>query len=113
MPCGKLWRAGANQITQINVYQDISLEGNDLPAANDTRYSIPKKDEWIIVISSKLYTLGACDYEESKGVIRFTVTARVVTEARENFGEKTAWAEFCWPGILLKSISTLRIKANS
>ncbi len=86
VPYGKIWRTGANQTTELNLYQDISLQGQKLAAGNYTIYSIPNEKEWTIIINSKLFTWGAYDYDKSKDVMRFNVPVKETTEEKEAFG---------------------------
>ena len=86
VPYGKIWRTGANQSTELNLYQDISIGGQKLPAGNYTLYSIPNEKEWTIIINSKLFTWGAYDYDESENVMMFKVPVVTTTKEREAFG---------------------------
>lgn len=86
VPYGELWRTGANQTTELNLYQDILLEGNKLVAGNYSLYTIPNENEWTIIINSKVHTWGAYGYDASKDVLRFKVPVLSVRDSRENFG---------------------------
>jgi hypothetical protein len=46
-----------------------------VPAGTYTLYTIPGKDEWTIIINSKLDTWGPYEYEEAKDVARVKVPA--------------------------------------
>jgi hypothetical protein len=86
VPYGKLWRTGANQSTELNLYKDIIIEGKPLKAGNYTIYSIPGEREWTIIFNSNLYTWGAFDYDSSKNILEFKVSVKLVTNSREAFG---------------------------
>ncbi len=86
VPFDRLWRTGANQTTELNVYRDLFFQGKRLPVGSYTMYTIPREKNWTIVINSKLYTWGDYDYEENKDVMRFEVLASRSQEPREHLG---------------------------
>lgn len=86
VPYDKVWRTGANQTTELTLYRELTIEGNKLAAGNYTLYTIPGEKEWTIIISSKLFTWGAYEYDESKDVMRFKVPSKQVKAVQENFG---------------------------
>jgi len=74
VPYGEVWRTGANESTALVVSNDITIEGNELEAGTYSLYTIPGKDEWTIIINSKLS--WGTQYDKSKDVLRFTVEPR-------------------------------------
>jgi hypothetical protein len=74
-PYGKVWRLGANEATEIKLYKDVTFGDKKVPAGTYTLYAIPNKDEWTLIVNSKLDTWGAYSYEESKDVARIKVPA--------------------------------------
>jgi hypothetical protein len=72
---GKVWRTGANESTEMKLYKDVTFADKTIPAGTYTLYTIPDKDEWTLIINSKLDTWGAYDYEEAKDVARIKVPA--------------------------------------
>lgn len=71
VPYGEVWRTGANESTALVVSDDVTIEGNKLEAGTYSLYTIPGKDEWTIIINSKLS--WGTQYDKSKDVLRFTV----------------------------------------
>ena len=86
IPFGKVWRTGANQSTEINLYRDIIFEGKKLEEGNYTMYTIPGEKEWTIIFNSNLYTWGAFEYDASKNVLEFKVPVKEVATSQEEFG---------------------------
>ncbi len=86
VPYGKIWRTGANQSTEINLYRDFTFAGKKIKSGNYTLYTIPNAKEWTIIFNAKLHTWGAYDYDESQDVIRVTVPAVTSKKEREAFG---------------------------
>jgi hypothetical protein len=72
-PFGKVWRLGANEATEIKLYQDVTFGDKLVKAGTYTLYAIPDKTEWTIIFNTKLDTWGAYEYEESKDVARIKV----------------------------------------
>jgi hypothetical protein len=72
-PFGKVWRLGANETTEIKLYQDVTFGDKTLKAGTYSVYAIPDKTEWTIIFNSKLDTWGAYEYEEAKDVARIKV----------------------------------------
>ncbi|MEO9802934.1 MAG: DUF2911 domain-containing protein [Reichenbachiella sp.] len=85
-PYGKVWRLGANQTTEINLYRDMTFAGKKLKAGNYTMYAIPNENSWTIIFNSNLYTWGAFDYDASKNVMTIDVPVKKASETREAFG---------------------------
>ena len=53
VPFDKVWRAGANEATQLETDKDILLEGKKLPAGKYSLYAIPGEKEWKIIINAQ------------------------------------------------------------
>jgi len=75
-PLGKLWRTGANETTELIVYQDITLGEKKVKAGTYSLYTIPGEKEWTIILNSKLYTWGHFQYDETKDVLRFSAESK-------------------------------------
>ncbi len=72
---GKLWRFGANETSEIKLYQDVTFGDKTIKAGTYSMYAIPDKTEWTIIFNSKLDTWGAFEYDESKDVARIKIPA--------------------------------------
>lgn len=69
---GKVWRAGANEATSIEVNKDVTIEGKKLPAGKYGLYIIADNaSEWTIIINKTWNTWGAFSYKQADDVIRF------------------------------------------
>ena len=107
-PFGTVWRTGANETTEIKFYKDVTLGDKKITAGTYSLYTIPGKDEWTIIINSKLDTWGAYEYEESKDVVRFKVPAGKPEAEVEAFtiafdgGKGDATMILAWENTLVK-----------
>lgn len=71
-PYGKVWRAGANEPTTLEVSKDVKIEGNPLPAGKYSFWAIPGENEWTIMLSKEIPRWGT-QYPEGKDAVRFNV----------------------------------------
>lgn len=85
VPYGKLWRTGANRATKISFDDPMSIGGQRLEAGDYALFSIPGKNEWTIIISSKGDQNGIAEYKEEEDAARFTVTPQKTKETYETF----------------------------
>jgi hypothetical protein len=67
------WRTGANEATRFTTTDSIQFGGKALAAGTYSLFTIPGKDEWIVVINSEKDLWGAFDYKPEKDVLRVTV----------------------------------------
>ena len=72
-PYDKVWRTGANSATVIKFSDDVSLEGNKVPAGEYGLFSIPGENQWTIILSKKPKQWGAYTYNQGDDYLRFTV----------------------------------------
>jgi hypothetical protein len=73
IPNGKVWRMGANEVTTLELSDDMILEGKPLAKGKYALVAIPDVSEWTIVINSVSNQWGVYQYKESKDVMRFKV----------------------------------------
>ena len=81
----QLWRTGANEATEITFYQDVIVAGKAVKAGSYALFTIPNKDQWTIVLSSKLHQWGSYGHKESDEVLRVSVPASQVKDTIEYF----------------------------
>ncbi len=80
----KMWRTGANATTTLKFSDEVSLEGNKVPAGEYGLYTIPGKTEWTIVISKSIGS-GLGEYKEEEDVTRFKVKSVNLSSPVERF----------------------------
>jgi hypothetical protein len=51
VPYGTVWRTGANEPTMIHATGPITLAGLKVPAGTYSLYTVPRKDEWEIIVN--------------------------------------------------------------
>ena len=76
VPYGEVWRTGANEATELTLYQDMTVGGKKIKKGTYTLYTIPKENEWTIILNNSTNVWGAYDYHVEKDVARITVPVR-------------------------------------
>lgn len=82
---GKIWRLGANEATEIELYKDAQVKGNKLKKGRYTMYAIPTQDKWVIIFNRETDIWGAFQYDQTKDVLRVDVTPEKTTDPAEAF----------------------------
>lgn len=82
-PYGLVWRTGANAATIIQFSDDVTIEGNKVPAGEYGLFSIPGKDEWTIILNKTAHQWGAYTYKQSDDLLRFKVKTIVHADLLE------------------------------
>jgi hypothetical protein len=85
IPYGKVWRLGANEATEIKLYQDVMIQGKALKAGTYAFFAIPNETEWTLIFNTDLDHWGAYSYDAAKDVLRVNVPTKKAEEVIENF----------------------------
>ena len=84
-PYGEVWRTGANDATLITFTEAVTLEGNPVAPGEYALFTIPGKDEWIIILNKETKQWGAYSYKQSEDVLRFKVKTAKLNDRAETF----------------------------
>ena len=76
VPYGEVWRTGANEATEITLYQDMTVAGKRIGKGTYTIFTIPRENEWTIILNNSTNIWGAYDYQVEKDVARITVPVK-------------------------------------
>lgn len=68
VPFDRWWRTGANESTAITFSDDVMIKGEAVEAGTYSLYTVPGKEEWTIILNSKLS--WGTEYDESQDVLR-------------------------------------------
>jgi hypothetical protein len=82
---GKVWRMGANEATEIELYKDASVGKNKIKKGKYTIYAIPENDKWTIIFNKETDTWGAFQYDQKKDLFRYDVKPDKNSEMAEAF----------------------------
>ncbi len=81
---GQPWRLGANEATEIDFFQPVTIQNKRIEKGRYIMYAIPFEDRWTIVLNSNLYSWGL-KFNEAKDVVKFDVPAVTTQQTIEYF----------------------------
>ena len=82
---GKVWRLGANEATEIDLYQGVRINDKKLRKGRYTMYCIPYTDKWTLIFNKEIDTWGAFKYDEKKDILRVDVPVTKQTDIADAF----------------------------
>ena len=85
VPYGEVWRTGANEAPEIKFYQDVTINGQKLPAGSYALFTIPNQDEWTVIFNEALDYWGAYSYDQAQDVLRASAATESLDKAQEAF----------------------------
>lgn len=68
VPYGYIWRAGANEATEITFKKDVLFAGHEVSAGTYTLFIFPKvrPERWHVILNKKTGQFGAFEYDKYK-----------------------------------------------
>jgi len=81
---GEPWRLGANEATELELYTDVTIQGQKIKAGRYILYCIPQLNEWAIVLNSNTDAWGL-EPDPSKDIARFTTPVKATNNSLEYF----------------------------
>ena len=85
VPYGKVWRTGANGNTKVAITEEVTINGQKVPAGSYGLFTIPNPEEWTIILSKSDKGFGSFDYKETDDLLRFTVKPEKLKMPAEAF----------------------------
>ena len=85
---GEQWRLGANEATEIEFFQDVTIQGTKVRKGNYILYCIPQPTEWTLILNGDLYSWGL-KLDEAKDIFKFTVPVVKAARPIEEFTMET------------------------
>jgi Protein of unknown function (DUF2911) len=85
IPFGKVWRTGANKITNLKLSTDVIIEGQKVAAGTYGILTIPNATDWTVILSKNPNQWGAYDYKEADDLLRFKVKSEKLAIKEEHF----------------------------
>ena len=89
---GKVWRMGANEATELELFKNVRIAGKKLLKGRYSLYAIINETTWTIIISKDIYTWGL-KYDPDKDLMRVEVPVQRIDSIIESLSmmfEKTA-----------------------
>lgn len=85
IPYNEIWRLGANEATEIDVFQDVYINGKKLPKGRYTMYAIPNPASWTIIFNKDTDSWGAFKYNQKNDVLRVEVPVQKLAQPADAF----------------------------
>ena len=82
---GKVWRLGANEATEIELYKDVKVKDKKLSKGRYTLYAIPTDKQWTIIFNKDTDIWGAFKYDDKKDALRVDVPVQKSSAVVEPF----------------------------
>ena len=103
----EVWRLGANETTEMKVYQDMNIGGKTLIKGTYAVFAIPTADEWTVIFNADLDEWGHYSYKKDHDVLRVIASVRssdVIIEAFsiqfEDSGNGKAKMKMAWDTVI-------------
>ena len=82
---GQVWRLGANEATELDLYKDVRVNDHRLKKGHYTMYAIPTPEKWTIIFNKETDTWGAFQYDDKKDVLRTDIKTENLSTPVEAF----------------------------
>lgn len=89
---GEVWRLGANEATEIELFRTVRIGGKKVRSGRYTLYAIVNETSWTLILNKDTDTWGAFKYDPKKDVLRTEVPPQKLDPPWEFFSvffEKT------------------------
>lgn len=73
VPFDEVWVTGGHDATTIETKAAFTIGGKVVPAGKYAIFTIPGKDEWIVILNSRWKQHLASEYDEKEDVVRIKV----------------------------------------
>ena len=81
---GDLWRLGANESTELDIYTDAYIQDKKIKAGRYVLYCVPQPDNWTIIINSNIDSWGLHP-DTTKDIARFIIPVKQTANHLEYF----------------------------
>lgn len=91
VPYDEVWVTGAHDATTIEIGKPFIVGGKELPAGKYAFFTIPGKNEWLVIINKQWKQHLATEYDEKEDVVRIKVKPKknIHTERLQYFIENS------------------------
>jgi len=75
---GSYWRLGANEATEIEFFQPVTIQGKKVNTGRYVIYCIPGENKWTIALNKNLFTWGL-KVDSTKDLFRFDIPVKKIS----------------------------------
>lgn len=83
VPFNQVWVTGAHSATSFETDEQLTLGGQQLPAGKYALFTIPGKDEWVVIFNKNWQQHLADNYSMDDDVVRLKVKPEALTTNQE------------------------------
>lgn len=84
VPYREVWRTGANEATHFRTSKDLEIGETEVPAGHYTLYTVPRQDEWTLVVNEQTGQWGT-EYHAEKDFARIPLRVDSLESAVDTF----------------------------
>jgi hypothetical protein len=81
---GDPWRLGANEATEIEFFQNVTIQDKKINARRYIIYCIPYENKWTIILNNDIYTWGL-KIDSTRDLMHFDIPINKTSENFEYF----------------------------
>jgi hypothetical protein len=81
----ELWRLGANEATELELFRNVKIGGKPLSKGRYTLYCIPSEKKWTMIVNKDNYSWGSFTYDVKKDVLRTDIDIDKTNDTVEAF----------------------------
>lgn len=85
VPFREVWRLGANEATELELFRDVTILGKKLAKGRYSMFAIPEEEKWTLIFNRDSDTWGAFKYDEQKDVLRVKIPVQKTDYTTEAF----------------------------
>ena len=109
IPYGEVWRTGANEATEIRIYEPLKIQGQPVEPGIYSLFTIPGPEKWAIILNEDLDYWGSYSYLQDHDVLRVEAPVKQIDQNVEAFtiqfeaaGEGKANMQLAWGETLVE-----------
>lgn len=81
----ELWRLGANEATEMEIFTPVKIGNKVLAKGRYTLFCVPAENRWTIIVSKDNFCWGSFTYDTKKDVVRAEIKPETTDEIIETF----------------------------
>ncbi|MDX1671091.1 MAG: DUF2911 domain-containing protein [Balneolaceae bacterium] len=85
IPYDEVWRTGANEATELTTTGPIRFAGKRVEPGTYTLFTIPREDQFTVILNKELGQWGAFEYDQSHDLLRTEVPTYRTDDVTEVF----------------------------
>lgn len=78
---GTIWRLGANESTELELFKDATIGGKKVSKGRYTMYALIDSLNWKVIINKATDSWGAYTYDSTKDVVRIPANVEAISPA--------------------------------